>query len=233
MDEWKPLVLLVEDDADMAQLNTRLLKRHGYDVVSALTAAQARSLVAGSAPDLFILDIGLPDGDGLSLCEEFRRFSDAPVMFLTGKTETTDKITGLKTGGDYYLTKPYDRTEFIAVVESLLRRVERTRALLSESSEIKKGALTLKLDERKAYVNGRDAGLSPKEFTLLQILIQNEDKEMKYEQLFEAVWGTPMNNDSNALRQRISRIKKKLDEGAASDFSIMNEHGKGYIFTRK
>ena len=230
MSEWTPLILLVEDDADMAQLNARLLKRHGYDVLTALTAADARALAVETHPDLFILDIGLPDGDGLSLCGEFQQETDAPIMFLTGRTETVDKISGLKSGGDYYLTKPYDRTEFVAIVESLLRRAERTRERLSGSSVITKGSLTLRLDERKAYVNDNDVGLSPKEFSLLHLLIQNEDKEMKYEQLFEAVWGTPMNNDSNALRQRISRIKKKLGEDTASDFSIINEHGKGYIF---
>ena len=216
---------------DLSQLNARLLIRCGYNVVTAATAAEARALIRENAPDLFILDIGLPDADGVDLCKEIQESKNSPVMFLTGKAEISDKIAGLRAGGDYYLTKPFDRKEFVAVVESLLRRAERTRELLSNSSVINRGTLTLKLDERKAFVKGRDAGLTPKEFTLLQILVQNEDKEMRIEQLYEAVWGTPMYNDSNALRQRISRLKKKLDEENAVDFSILTEHGKGYVFT--
>jgi len=233
MTDMTQTIMLVEDDTDMAQLNARLLRRRGYSVLVANNATEARDIAADASPDLFILDIGLPDGNGLRLCEEFRERTDAPMMFLTGKTETRDKIAGLRTGGDYYLTKPYDRTEFIAVVESLLRRAERMREKMNGAAAITKGSLTLKLDERKAYVNGNDAGLTPKEFALLHLLIQNEDKEMKYDLLFETVWGTSMNNDSNALRQRISRIKKKIEEDRASDFSIINEHGKGYIFTTR
>ena len=231
MNDKKNLIMIVEDDEDLKQLNARLLIRRGYDVITASTAAETRALLNENTPDLFILDIALPDGDGLTLCKEIQQSTDAPVMFLTGKAETNDKITGLRTGGDYYLTKPFDRKEFIAVVESLLRRVDRTREILNNSNVITKGSLTLKLDERKAFVNGRDASLSPKEFTLLLILVQNEDKEMRLEQLYEAVWGTPMYNDSNALRQRISKLKKKLGEENAADFSILTEHGRGYVFT--
>ena len=127
MHEGNPTILIVEDDVDMARLNAKLLKRRGYDAMAAYTAAEARSLVREVKPDLFVLDIGLPDGCGLSLCKEFQECSDAPVLFLTGRASTQDKVSGLKMGGDYYLTKPFDNTEFLAVVESLLRRTEKTR----------------------------------------------------------------------------------------------------------
>ena len=231
MSEQNPTVLIVEDDSDMARLNARLLKRLGYDVYVACSSCEARTLFPEVSPDLFVLDVGLPDGSGLDLCKEFRKDSDAPLLFLTGRSGAEDKISGLDSGGDYYLTKPYDKDEFIAIVRSLLRRANQTREKIAEATAITKGSLTLKLDERKALVNGQDARLSSKEFSVLLLLVQNEDKELTYEALYETVWGTAMLNDSSALRQQISRMKKKLDEENAVDFSILNEQGKGYTFT--
>ena len=231
MKSWSPLILIIEDDADLAQLNARVLKRQKYNVIIAHTVNAAKLVVSANRPDLIVLDIGLPDGDGLSLCREIRKDTDTPVIFLTGKTETKDIIAGLNTGGDYYLTKPYNKDEFLAVVQRLLYKSEQMRTTIAEASVIRRGTLTLRLDERKAYVNKRDAELSLKEFNVLLILVQNEEKEVTYEQIYENVWGSTMQGDSSALRQQISRIKKKLDEENAVDFAIFNDHGRGYTFT--
>jgi len=231
MGDWKPLVLVIEDDKDMAFFNARLLRRHGCETVVANTAAEARRIAFENSPDLFVLDVGLPDGDGISLCKELQQTIDSPTLFLTGKKETNDRIAGLQAGGDYYLTKPYDKDEFVAVVHSLLRRARRMNDLIIETSTISKGSLIIKLDERRAYINGRDAGLSPKEFALLLLLVQNEDKEMPGEKLYESIWNAPMFNNSGAIRVHISNLKKKLGEGSSSDFSIFSGHGKGYMFT--
>ncbi|MCL1834819.1 MAG: response regulator transcription factor [Oscillospiraceae bacterium] len=230
MSERNPLVLIVEDDAELARLNARFLKYNGYDAVVAATAAQAREAYASAAPDLFILDIELPDGDGFSLCAEFRQTTDAPILFLTGKSEARDKVKGLSLSGDYYLTKPFDSEEFLAVVKSLLRRVEQTRKKIDEASIIERGSLTLKLDDRKAFVGGRDAELTPKEFAVLLILMQNEEKEITSETIYMRVWGATMNNDANAVRLTVSRLKKKLGEDNA-DFAIYTKYGGGYTFT--
>ena len=230
MSERKAVILIVEDDADMARLNSRLLSRNGYEVFVAGSAVEARAIVRTATPDLFVVDVGLPDGSGLELCKEIRENSDAPLMFLTGRTSVADKISGLDSGGDYYLTKPYDKDEFIAVIQTLLRRVDTMQKRINESKIISKGTLTLKLDERKAFVRDMDARLSQKEFSLLLLLVQNDNKELTYEYLYESVWGAPMYNDSAALRQLISRMKKKLDEENAEDFSVVNEHGVGYTF---
>jgi len=233
MSERNPLILIVEDDAEMARLNARFLKRQGYDVAAVNTAAEARAFFHIQMPGLFVLDIDLPDGDGFALCEEFRRDTTAPVIFLTGKTDTKDKVMGLRTGGDYYLTKPFDRDELLAVVQSLFRREEHSQKKIAEVSVIERGPLTLKLQESKAFVNGIDAELTHKEFAVLLVLIQNEDKELPYQTIYESVWGTAMYNDSSALRKQISRLKKKLDEENTDSFAILNEHGKGYTFTTK
>ena len=225
------VILTVEDDVELAQFNARLLMRQGYAVLVAHTADEARAFASERAPDLLILDVQLPDGNGMELCAELRAGTDAPILFLTGMAGTSDKVAGLRTGGDYYLTKPYDKDEFLAVVNSLLRRASRTHERLTEAAMIEKGSLVLMLSDRKAFINERDAGLTPKEFAILALLVQNEGKELSYEQIYETVWGTQLNNNPSALRKQISRIKKKIDEENAKDFAIFNEHGVGYTFT--
>ena len=231
MNDGKPLVLIVEDDEDMALLNARLLNRRGCDTYIANTAAEALSFVSSNSPDLFVLDIEIPDGDGLSLCSELQMSSDAPVLFLTGRAETSDKIAGLSAGGDYYLTKPYDKNEFLAVIQSLLRRAKQTKEKLMEASIITKGSLSLNLDEKKAFINGHDAELTMKEFSVLLILVQNENKELSSEAIYKSAWGADMNIDTGLIRKHISMLKKKLGEEESADFNIFTEYGRGYIFT--
>jgi len=232
MNEQKPLVMVVEDDEDMALLNSRILKQHGFDILMANTVKEARRLVNTNSPDLFVFDISNPGEDSFSLCSEFRLITDAPILFLSGKIETKERIKVFESGGDYYLMKPYDQDELIAIIKSLLRRAGQAREKTDKDNNIiTKGSLTLNIITRKAYVKGRDVELSPKEYAVLLLLIQNENKELTYEQLYETVWGSAMCNDSCALRQQISRLKKKLDIENVTDFAIFNEHRKGYIFT--
>jgi DNA-binding response OmpR family regulator len=152
-------------------------------------------------------------------------------LFLTGKKEPGDKVAGLSSGGDYYLTKPYDREEFLAVIQSLLRRLKLTREKLAEATTLTRGTLTLRIPQGKALVCGRDAELTPKEFAVLLLLMQNEGKELPGETIYESVWGTTANNDKNAIRMHISRLKKKLGEEGADAFSILTGYGGGYTFT--
>ena len=230
MDGNKPLIMIVEDDEDTARLNERMLKRRGYEVKSAAGAHAARALVHAHTPDLFILDVVLPDGDGLSLCREIRRDNDAPILFLTGRKKTEDKIAGLSGGGDYYITKPYAIDELIVVVERLLQRAQQASRRISEASAITRGPLTLNIPQRTAHVNGRDVGLTPKEFAVLLLLVENEGTEMPSRTIYESVWSSPLYGDTGALRAQITRLKKKLDEENTDDFSILYVRGKGYTF---
>jgi DNA-binding response OmpR family regulator len=233
MGDDKPLILLVEDDEELAHFNAKLLVRMGYDVVIAPTVAQAREKMRKDPPELYVLDVELPDGSGFELCREIRIVSETPILFLTGRKETTDKVKGLGLGGDYYLTKPYDRVEFAAVVRNLLRKEEQIRKRIAMGALLTCGKLTVNLSEGKAYVDGRDAVLSQKEFAILSLLMRNEDKELSGEFIYENVWGRTMNNDANAIRVHISRLKKKLGEDSTDDFSILTGYGKGYTFTTR
>ena len=225
------LVLIVEDDEEMAQLNARLVRRQGIDVLTAHTAAKARSLVRDKMPDLIVLDVGLPDGDGFSLCKEFREDSDAPILFLSGMAAMKDKIRGLGIGGDYYLTKPYDQKELVAVIKSLLRRAEQAKKKADEAMCVMRGPITLKLNESKAYVEGCDINLTPKEFAILLLLVKNEEKELSSEYIYQNVWNAPMYHNTGTVRVHISNLKKKLEEESTDKFAIFSEQGKGYTLT--
>jgi DNA-binding response OmpR family regulator len=224
---------MAEDDEELARFNARFLTRKGYEVRLAFTAAEARASARESKPDLFILDVELPDGDGFSLCEEFRLTHDAPMLFLTGKKTPRDEMDGLNSGGDYYMRKPYDRDLLLTVIDKQLRNAERTRQKVAEATELTRGPLTLLIPQGKALAGGRDAELTPKEFAILLMLVQNEGRELTGEAIYEKVWGTPLNNDTKALRNHISRLKKKLGEENTDAFSIVAVYGGGYIFTTR
>ena len=237
MSEYKHLILMVEDDEDVALLNSRLLKRNGYEVLVAYSAFEALECLTGNNPDLFIIDVELPDGDGFDLCVEFRKVSDAPIMFLTGRKLPADRLQGMSLGGDYYITKPYDRNEFLGMVKVLLAKAGLNRDKISKAVEeatvINRGRLTLDIRHGKAFVGGCDRELTQKEFAILLQLVQNEDREMSAKQLYEKVWNMPMNDNPAAIQKHILRIKKKLDIDNADDFTIITLYGKGFAFTTK
>lgn len=226
----RSVILLVEDDEALLALNRRKLARRGYEVRTAATAKEALVAFASHPPDLVILDVMLPDGDGYDLCARFRETSDVPVLFLTGKDAPENKVKGLNTGGDYYLTKPFHPGEFLAVVEMLLRRGRQARERQRSLTVLTRGPLTLEIPKGRALMDGRDANLSQKEFVILLTLVQNEGKSMSCEQLCEAAWEKTITDNSQALRSHISRLRKKLDVDNTDAIDIIATYGKGYSF---
>ena len=172
MNEKKSLILMVEDEEQVLNTNCRMLRRRGYDVRIAQTAAEACHQLEEYLPDLLILDIMLPDGNGLDICRRFREKTMRPVLFLTGKGDVRDKVEGLQQGGDYYLTKPYNFDEFLAVIQMLLARQKRLEENFQASRQITIGSLRLDLSDGHAYLNDIDIGLTRTEFSLLRLLAE-------------------------------------------------------------
>ncbi len=227
----KPCILMVEDEKDVLRINARIMERRGYQVLTAATCAEAYAILASRTPDLLILDIMLPDGSGFDICDHFRAGSDHPVIFLTGKNEVTDKIDGLGKGGDYYLTKPYDLDELLAVTDRLLQRHLQAQQKQKALTVITKGSLILDLQKARATVDGTDAGLTSKEFALLLALVQKEDREISPAELYEQVWGVPSVDDVRTIRTHIKNLRKKIGADDAKDYDIVSAYGKGYTFT--
>ncbi len=215
-------ILLVEDNEHIMKINRDTLTEAGYRVLEAETAAQAREIFTEEAPDLIVLDIMLPDGDGLELCRRIRGDSNIPIIFLSAKKENAEIIEGLKSGGDDYLPKPYDVDVLLARIEALLRR------LGSVPETLTIGPLVLDIVSAAAYLDCENLLLTQKEFAVLFLLVKNAERVVDKEEIYGAVWGQSLNDDSAALWMLISRLKKKL-RPAQSGLTISMRRGKGYI----
>lgn len=216
-------LLLIEDNKKVQAFNVELLQEEGFAVETALTLAAARTCLSRQMPDAIILDIGMPDGNGLDFLKELRQTTNVPVLMLTGYGENSDVVKGFDSGCDDYLSKPYTFEVLHARLKRLLQRVEQV------PKTVTKGSLTLKLTPREAYISGKDLLLTPKDFTLLQFFIQNENRLMNAEYIYENVWGHSMEGDSRALGNAISRLRKKL---TGCGYTITADYGNGYLFGR-
>jgi DNA-binding response OmpR family regulator len=214
-------------------VNRETLKEHGYRIIEAETISQCREVLEKESPDLILLDVLLPDGDGLSFCEELRsQASDAahvPILFLSALDEKEEVIAGLKAGGDDYLSKPYDIFELVTRIESLLRRVRYADegAEKRMNADVICGPITISKVEGRAYINGKDLTLHKKEFELLNIFIQRKDEPIAIDELYEKIWSMSLCNDTQALRSAVSRLRTGI---AGSGYAIIKERGGGYCF---
>ena len=224
------IILMVEDEDGVMDVNRRMLRRRGYDLKEAKNAAEAYAFLDKTTPDLLILDIMLPDGDGYEICNYFRKKSDNPVMFLTGKDEIKDKVKGLDEGCDYYLTKPYNFDEFLAVVKRLLSRVEKEHVSQENMNRITLGNIVLDLMNSSASIDGEDIGLTKKEFQLLRLFSENINRELLTEEIYVKVWGQDAAGDVRAVRKHIMNLRNKIMADDSNFYDIHTSYGKGYTF---
>ncbi len=231
MTENKAHILMVEDEEQVLNTNCRMLRRRGYDVRTAQTAAEAYHQIDKYLPDLLILDIMLPDGSGIDICRRFREKTMRPVLFLTGKSDIRDKVEGLQQGGDYYLTKPYNFDEFLAVIQMLLERQKRLEENFQASRQLTVGSLRLDFSDGHAYLHDTDAGLTRTEFSLLRLLAENQEKIFSAKELYEAVWGSCAGTDTGTVRRHIFNLRAKIGAEDTDEYDIVSVYGKGYLFT--
>jgi len=219
------LILLVEDNKKIMRGNKRMLGWKDYETVCAHTLADARALISERKPDAIVLDIMLPDGSGLDFMRELRIGGNAniPILLLTGLTGKEDVVRGLAAGGDDYLTKPYDFPVLLARIEALLRRAERVPEVLV------KDRLSLDVTANVALLDGKDILLTQKEFALLLIFAQNEERYISAKYLYMKIWKAPIENNSSALKTAINRLRTKIKD---SGWCIVWSRGEGYCFER-
>ena len=222
----KAQVLVLEDQAATADLICEVLKGEGFEVKVVDTLGKARTDIARALPELLILDRNLPDGDGLDLCRELRegdKTSNIPVLFLTAKKAVEDRVSGLKTGADDYLTKPFNTEELVARVEALLRRTGRHEEPGTQTA----GDIKMDRDSRKAFVKGKEVPLSAKEFDLLWYLIYRKNRVLTRDFLLQHVWGyeSGLNLTTKVVDVTLSHLRDKL--GPAANI-IVAVRGFGY-----
>ncbi|MCL2717488.1 MAG: response regulator transcription factor [Lachnospiraceae bacterium] len=217
------LILLIEDNEDVQDLNRSMLEDEGFIVKTAMTLAGARKSVRQQIPDAIILDIGMPDGNGLDFLREFRKISKIPVLLLTGYGEDNDIIRGYDNGCNDYLAKPYTFGVLLARLKSLLQSAEQI------PERITYGLLSLDMQCGQAFANGEDLFLTQKEFFLLSLFIQHEGVTLNADYLYKKVWGQPMNKDNQAVRKAVHRLRASLNN---SGYTITVMRGKGYVFEK-
>jgi DNA-binding response OmpR family regulator len=216
-------ILVVEDETSIASFVAAYLRNAGYGVKTAATAQAALIQLASDAPALVILDLNLPDGDGVELCRRIRKTSDIPILMLTARDEDIDKIIGLEVGADDYMTKPFNPRELVARVKSILRRAAPERRK-SESDEIQHGDLTINAGKREVYVVDEEIRLAPKEFDLLWELLDHRGIVLTRDQLLERVWGYTFAGDTRTVDVHVRQIRRKLGDASP----IVTVWGVGY-----
>ncbi len=216
-------VLVVEDEQSIASFVSLYLKNAGYGVRAVATGAGALNAVASEVPSLIILDLNLPDMDGIEICRRIRKSSDVPILMLTARDEDVDKIIGLEVGADDYLTKPFNPRELVARVKSVLRRASSDRRI-DEGEEITHGDLLINAGRREVLVGDDEIQLAPKEFDLLWELLDHRGIVLTRDQLLERVWGYTFAGDTRTVDVHVRQIRRKLGDASP----IVTVWGVGY-----
>lgn len=220
-------VLLIDDNIGVLDANSQVLAHDGYTVLSATTLAEARKLLMSAAPDVVVLEVMLPDGNGLDFMQELRKLSTAPVLFLTTKDKPEERMAGLLAGGNDYITKPYDIYEFRIRVKNFIYLLREAR---DYTSTIAIGSLKLDTVAQHAFLDGENLGLAPKEFALLNLLVKNKNITLSTEYLYEKAWGQPICGDTYSVKKAVSKLRLKLEN---SEFSISTHRGSGYCLHKR
>lgn len=217
------VILLVEDNLKILEANRRIFEEDGHTVLTADTLQKARKYLTETEPDVIVLDVVLPDGNGFDFMAELRETCVAPVLFLTARDERENKLKGLRAGGNDYITKPYDIDELRERVINFLRLTRRP------PPRLKLGALELDIIASMALLSGRDLILTQKEFALLSLFAQNEGTVLSAEYLYQKVWKAPLVEDTQAVRASVSRLRAKL---TGSGYTITSLRNEGYCFDK-
>lgn len=221
--KMKNRILIVDDESMLTELLESHLTNEGYLTCAANNAEEAMKKLS-FLPDLILLDINMPDMDGLKLCEKIRSLVSCPILFLTARVTEQDKITGLLMGGDDYITKPFSLGELTARIGAHLRREDRVRR---SDRLLLSGQLMVNLDERKVSYLDQDIPLSKKEFDILELLIRNPGHIFDREQLYDTIWGWDAQGDSAVVKEHIRKLRGKLQSVTGRD-EIETVWGIGY-----
>ena len=230
MNEMK--ILVVEDDRSVSSLITTTLKLNQYNYISAGTGNEAISLCASHHPDLILLDLGLPDIDGIEVIRTIRTWSGAVIIIISARGEDSDKIAALDSGADDYLTKPFSIEELLARIRAAQRRMQYIRAGREENPVFTNGDLSIDYTSRQVTLAGKEVRLTAIEYRLLTLLCANVGKVLTHSYIIDQIWGGGVETDIISLRVYMTSLRKKL-KAAQPDFSLIETHsGIGYQMLR-
>lgn len=230
MQGTKNKVLIVDDEANICELIRLYVEKEGYNAIIATDGAKAVEKFMQEKPDMVLLDIMLPVKDGWQVCREIRAVSDTPIIMLTAKGETFDKVLGLELGADDYIVKPFEPKELVARMKAVLRRTEARMAPQEESGdELVFDGLKIGRETYEIYLDGKKIVMPPKEFELLYFLAKNKNKVYTRDQLLDEIWGYEFFGDSRTVDVHIKRIREKI-ESEGKNWQLKTVWGVGYKF---
>jgi DNA-binding response OmpR family regulator len=227
-------IMIVDDEIEILELVALYLERENYEVTCINNANQTLEKVKEIGPDLLILDILLSGVDGIELCRDLRKFTDIPILFISGKREDVDKVIGLSAGGDDYITKPFSPIELVARVKAHLRRNHTNSYKQFNQGQIMKyDALEIDLFNLTVHLHGSEISISSREFKILTQLAKHPGRIFSIDDIYQLVWGTESFSDARTVMVHISNLRKKIEENPSNPSYIITLRGIGYKFNEK
>ncbi len=222
-------VLVVEDEENLVEALRYNLEHEGYDVLTAPDGGSGLETARAALPDLVILDVMLPNLDGIEVCRILRRETDVPILMLTAKGEEIDRVVGLEIGADDYVTKPFSMRELMARVRAMLRRPRKT-ASARMAEPLRSGSLAVDVDAHQASLNGEELRLKPREFDLLALFMRNPGRAFTRDQILEQLWGHDYIGDVRTVDVHVRWLREKIEADPSTPARIITIRGVGYRF---
>lgn len=219
-------ILLIDDDQKLGELLKQYFNQFELQIVQSLAPSEGLQVLKKDKIDAIILDVMLPEMDGFEVCKKIRSFSDVPILMLTARGETSDKVLGLELGVDDYLPKPFESRELVARIKSLIRRYKKT----SSSNKLKSGSLILDTQLRAAFLEGQNLNLSTHEYELLKLLMSHAGQSLSRDRIMDDLRGVDWEAYNRSIDVAISRLRQKLKDPAKSPVFLRTVWGEGYCF---
>lgn len=223
----KATILIVEDEAAISNFITAVLNSNDYAVIRSNNGKEAISSTAGFSPDLILLDLGLPDIDGLEVLKQIRQWSDVPIIVVSARTDEKEKVEALDLGADDYISKPFGTAELLARVRTAIRHKMTANHQLIAVSKVTIGEFQIDFSKRYVSVDQKEIHLTPIEYKIVQLLAKNQGKVLTLDYLSREIWG-PYTTENNALRVNMANIRRKIEKNPAEPHYILTEVGVGY-----
>ena len=228
--EIRDRILIIEDDKRINSFYKTVMAANNYDAIFAHTGTEAYSMITSQCPDVVILDLGLPDMDGMKILKSVREWSSMPVIVVSARSHEKDKVAALDMGADDYITKPFGTSELLARIRTAIRHTRNT--LVSPTGApvgvFVSGSLTIDYDKHRVYMDGKDVGLTQNEYKIVSLLGKFAGKVMTYDYIIKEIWGPNMKNDNRILRVNMANIRRKIEKNPAEPEYIFTEVGVGY-----
>lgn len=228
--EIRDKILIIEDEQNISNFISTVLTTNHYDTLVAASGAEALSMISSHCPDLIILDLGLPDMDGLKVLQQVRSWSSLPIVVVSARTHERDKVLALDLGADDYIEKPFGTSELLARIRTAIRhtRTSLQNGGIALSGKFSVGGLTIDYDKHHVLVDGQDVHLTLNEFKIVALLGKHAGKVLTYDYLIREIWGPKAKTDNQILRVNMANIRRKIEKNPADPQYIFTEIGVGY-----